>query len=189
MKSGCLLFLIFNCINLISAQNTQGSKSPSPKETIQWLNDFEDRNSPERIMQGTLKDKVNLEFENNELIINSIIWRGSNTLPLMTRERLIISDISRIEALKTIKNDFTIVDIIFYSKKGSILIQCKEFNDLNFSKCSWEEKYFLENGYTSSDLRFKFPNNIAQQEIERVYKALESFFNSQGCYPKIGSMF
>jgi hypothetical protein len=183
------LFLIFYCAcGTIIAQNNPNN-SATPKEIIQWLNAFEDRNSPERIMQGTLKDKVNLEFENNELIINSMIWRGSNILPLMTKERLIISDISRIEALKTIQSDFTIVDIIFYSKKGSILIECKEFNDINYSKCTWEERYFLENGYTSSDLRFKFPNNIADDEINRVYRALQSFFNSHGLYPEIGSSF
>ena len=170
----------------LTNQNHQFAKT---EEIIHWLNDFEDRNSPERIMQGTLQDKVNIQFENGILEINSMIMRMMSPSPLMIQEDIILVDVIRVEALKSIKDNYTFVDFAIYTKEGSISMQCKEMSDPNYTECPWSDKYFKEKGYVSKNLRFKFPNNIAEKEIDRVYKALTELFNSQGVYPKFGSLF
>lgn len=175
-----------NSDNYLINQNEQYAK---PEEIIHWINDFEDRNSPERIMQGTLQDKVNIQFENGILVINSMIMRMMSASPLMIKEEIILADIIRVEALKTIKDNYTFVDFAIYTKEGSILMLCKEMSDLNYLECPWSEKYFDEKGFVSKNLRFKFPNSTADNEIDRVYRALTELFNSQGLNPKIGSLF
>ena len=160
-----------------------------PEEIIHWINDFENRNSPERIMEGTMQDKVNLKYENGILIINSMLFRMMSPTPLMIREYIILKDVIRIEALKTTKDDYAFVDFAIYTKEGSINMQCKEISDSYYLECPWKDRYYTEMGYISKNLRFKFPNNLADKEIDRVYNALTELFKSQGLYPKIGSLF
>ncbi len=174
---------------LITLALSVNSIAQTNKEIIDWLNNFEDRNSPERIMKGTFEDKVNLEYDTGYLIINSMAWQGSSVPPKKLRNIIRIADITKIEALKKVNNGKVIFDINICAKYGSIGILEKESGDRDFKPAKWEQGYFNRFGYCSAEFRLKFPIETANTEVERVYKAFRKLCENHGAYPKIGSLF
>jgi hypothetical protein len=184
-----LLAIIFNCsINHRIIAQTNPEAQISTNEIVQWINKFEDYNSPERIMKGTLDDKVNIEINNDNLIINSMIWMSSEPA-IKVKETINIKEIIRIEDLKIVRDEYTFVDFIICSKKGSYKMECKRYDEYNYTRCSFEDKWIEKSGFCSFSLRFKFLNNIAEKETQRVYNALEALMSNYGATPEIGSKF
>ena len=175
-----VVFLTIVVFNMTIAQSNE--------DIINWLNNFEDRNSPERIMKGTFEDKVNLDYKDGELIVNSMVYRGSSTPAMKTRTIIKVSEITQIEALKTVKDNFTIYDINICANPGAIDILIKDANN-NFKSATWANKYFEQKGYCTSEYRLKFSINSAKEEIERVYNAFRKLSENHGINPKIGSLF
>ncbi|MFN7540286.1 MAG: hypothetical protein ACK5RQ_09585 [Bacteroidota bacterium] len=66
------ILILFNFKICFSQTNEETTKKSM--EIIHWINSFEDNNSPERIMQGTLQDKVHTEYYNGFLTVYSMIW-------------------------------------------------------------------------------------------------------------------
>ena len=182
-----IIILLF-CFNICFSQSNDETNKKS-LEIIQWINSFEDNNSPERIMKGTLQDKVHTEYSNGILTIYSMIWRGSREPILSVREIIKISDITRIEAQEKNIDNYTVVDIAIFVKEASISLECKNDNELQFYKCSFEEKWFEKIGFCSNNLRFKFSKEASASDIKRVYKALSDLCILNGGNPKIGSLY
>jgi len=181
------IILLFN--SKISFSQSKEETAKKSVEIIQWINSFEDNNSPERIMQGTLQDKVHAEYNNGILTVYSMIWQGSKNPPLYIRDIIKINDITRIEAQEKNFENYTIVDIAIFVKEGSISIECKNDNESQFYKWSFEKKWFEGVGFCSKNLRFKFPKESASTEIKRVYNALSDLCILNGGNPKVGSLY
>jgi hypothetical protein len=171
------------------AQSTQKSSTPTAVEIIQWLNNFENANSPERIMEGTFEDKVNLLYQDSILIINSMFFESLSGPPSKIREIFKIKDIKRIEAIQQVKDDFIIVDFQIHFDQGNIKMECKKYNEVNFSQCAGSNSFFEKYGFMSSSLRFKFPKEKCDEYTQKVYQALETLAKIHGANPKIGSLF
>jgi hypothetical protein len=184
-----ILLLIILLISFKSfAQSNNGIANESV-EIVRWINNFEDNNSPERIMEGTLRDKVHVEYNQGVLIIYSMALQGYREPIMIVREIFNIKDVIRIEAQESNINEYVIVDISIQVKEGSIRMECKNDNQIEFSRCGIENKWFDKVGFCSKNLRFKFPKEFAQQRIERVYKALNELVVINGGNPKIGPKF
>lgn len=177
------LLISINCFSQWNNEITNESV-----EIVRWINNFEDNNSPERIMQGTLQDKVHIEYNNGVLIIYSMIWQGSRA-PITVREIFNLKDVLRIEAQEKNIDEYVIVNFSIQVKEGSISMECRNDNQQEFSRCAFENKWFDKVGFCSKNLRFKFPKEFAQERIERVYKALNELTILNGGNPKIGSKF
>jgi len=182
------IIILFFCFNICFSQSNDETNKKS-LEIIQWINSFEDNNSPERIMRGTLQDKVHAEYSNGILTIYSMIWQGSREPILSVRAIIKISDITRIEAQERNIDNYTFVDIAIFVKETSISLECKNDNELQFYKCNFEEKWFEKEGFCSKNLRFKFSKESSATEIKRVYKALSDLCILNGGNPKIGSLY
>jgi hypothetical protein len=170
--------------------------SQTNSEIIDWLNDFENSNSPERIMQGTFDDKVNLTYDNGYLTINSMVFgpmslNGSSSI---YNYKIVykISDIKQIEAIEFVKEDKIIYDIkICTNDISTIQVFTKNYKDSVYEKLSflkferWVEKY----GNCSSELRFKFNKEVASKQLQRIYDALLLLARNHNASPKIGSYF
>lgn len=183
-----LLFILLAIINDCFSQSTDEITNKSV-DIVRWINNFEDNNSPEQIMQGTLQDKVHVEYNQGILTIYSMIWQGSHEPNMIIREIVKLKDISRIEALEKNNGNNVIVDIAIHVQKESISLECKNDNDYQFHRCDFEDKWYDKIGFCSRNLRFKFPKESASEQIERVYKALNELAIINGGKPKIGSMF
>jgi|GEM_PF-5013326 len=164
-------------------------ETPTAIEIIQWLNNFEDSNSIERIMEGTFEDKVNLHYEDSVLTINSMYFGSISGPPSKIREVFLIKDIKQIEAFPTIKGDFTIVEIFIKFDPGKIKLECKKYDEAYFKECEHCSSFFAKHGFISSSLRFKFPNSKSEEYTQKVYTALEKLAKMHGANPKIGSIF
>lgn len=184
-----VLIILFLTYNKISYSQSNDEITKKSVEIIQWINGFENNNSPERIMKGTLQDKVHVEYNRGILTVYSMIWQGSGQPILSVRETIKINDITRIEAQESNKDNYTIVDIAIFVKKGSISLECKNDNEIQFYKCSFEESWYEKVGYCSTNLRFKFAKELSINEIKRVYKALSDLCTINGGNPKIGSLY
>jgi hypothetical protein len=182
------IIILFSYFNICFSQSNDETNKKS-LEIIQWINSFEDNNSPEKIMKGTLQDKVHIEYINGILTIYSMIWQGSREPILSIREIIKINDITRIEAQERNVDNYTVVDIAIFVKEGSISLECKNDNEVQFYKCSFEEKWFEKVGFCSKNLRFKFSKESSETEIKRVYKALSDLCILNGGNPKIGSLY
>lgn len=158
------------------------------EEIISWINAFEDGHSPERIMKGTFDDKVNLEYEDGILIINTMIWQGGALPIIKVRYKLEICDIQKIEAFDSDKGEYKIVDMMICANKESITMDCKEYKGAHYSKCSFADAFFADKGYCSLGLRFKFYSE-SESNTKRVYNALETLARLHGASPTVGSMF
>ena len=165
------------------------SYSQSNSEIIRWLNNFEDNNPVEKLMQGTLEDKVNLEYSNGSLIINSMIFNGMSTPPSKVRSIIKIADITQIEAQKSYYNSWVNVDFNICTKPGSIVMQIREPYSFEYKRWSNEVGWYRRYGYCDLNLRFRFYQTNANSQIDRVYNALRTLANNHGANPKIGSIF
>lgn len=170
--------------------------SQTNSEIINWLNDFENSNSPERIMQGTFNDKVNLSYDNGYLTINSMVFgpMSLNGTSSIYNYKIVykIVDIKQIEAIEFEKESKIIYDVkICTNDISSIQVYTKKYEDseyekLNFLKFErWIEKY----GNCSSELRFKFNKEVASKQLQRIYDALLLLAKNHNANPKIGSYF
>jgi hypothetical protein len=183
MKIKLFIVLLF-IYNLSFSQ-----ESSTSDEIILWINNFENSNSVERIMQGTLEDKLHLEYKDGYLFICSMLYKMGGQ-PDYIRGVLKINDIVRIEAVKKYNGDNIIVTFQICSKKDSIVMECKDSKDSYYSKCDWyDDEMYEKFGFCSSELRFKFPISSANDEIERVYKALKELVILNGGNPRVGSLF
>jgi hypothetical protein len=184
-----ILLIILLSISKVSFSQSISEITRKSVEIIQWINNFEDNNSPEKIMQGTFQDKVRIEYNQGTLIIYSMIWKGTREPIMIVRENFKIKDITRIEAQEKTNGDNVIVDIAIFVKEGSISLECKNDNEDQFYRCSFEDKWFDRVGFCSKNLRFKFPKETANSQIERVYKALSDLTVINGGNPKVGSLY
>jgi hypothetical protein len=175
-----LLLLLFSFSNSYNQSNS---------EILTFLNMFENVNAVERYAKGKFKEKVSLEYKDGNLIINSFIYLGKSTPGLVVRSIIKISDITRIEASKEYYNNMTYVDFYICAKPGSINIQEQERYNSRYKTWSNESLWFKKNGYCDSEIRLKFPSDIADSQIDRVYNALEALAKNHGAKPKIGSLF
>lgn len=186
------ILLIFPFVFLFNnsfAQESISNKTEYSKEIILWINNFENNNSVERIMQGTTEDKVHLEYKDGFLIINSMLWKIEGQ-PDYIRAVLKIQDVVSIEAVKKYNESFVIVAFQICSREDSIIMECKDTKNSFFVKCDWyDDDMYEEFGFCSSELRFKFPTASANDEIERVYRALKELVVFNGGNPRIGSLF
>jgi hypothetical protein len=187
MKKLMLLFI---------SLTTQLIFSQSNSEIIRWLNDFENNNSPERIMRGTFDDKVFLSYANGYLTINSMALgpMSLNGTSSIYNYKIVykINDIKQIEAIDFEKDGKIIYDIkICTNDMSSIDIYSKKNDDSEYERLSllkfekWIEKF----GNCSSELRFKFNKEVASKQLQRVYDALFLLAKNHNANPKIGSYF
>ena len=195
-----LIINILVCVSTFSySQIVNGEKSKdslaaiaaieqSDKEIIRWLNEFEDRNAVEKILQGTFENKVVLECNNGNLIIKELSYNVFGP-PFRFKTIIKIADITRIEALKSGSKNFTGYDVNICSKPESI--QLLQLNDKTgvYSKASIADELYEEHGSCDSGIRVQFPSDIAEKEIQRVYKALSDLCKNHGAEPKIGSLY
>lgn len=184
-----ILLLIISLISFNCFSQSNNEITNESIEIVRWINNFEDHNSPERIMEGTLQDKVHVEYNNGVLIIYSMIWQGTREPIMIIREIFNLKDVIRIEAQERNIDENVIVDISIQVKEGSISMECRNDNQNEFSRCGFENKWFDKVGFCSKNLRFKFPKEFAQDRIERVYKALNELVILNGGNPIIGSKF
>lgn len=182
------MILLLTILNPIIAQETNSEEQISNREIVQWINNFEDSNSPERIMKGTTDDKTNIDCVGDFLIINSMMWLGTEPA-LKIKETINIKDIVRIEDSREVIGDYIFVDFIICSKQGSYKMDCKRYNEYSFTRCSFEEKWVDMQGCCSHSLRFKFLISKADEETQRVYNALKALMKNYGANPKFGSRF
>jgi hypothetical protein len=182
------IIILFFCFSKCFSQSNDETNKKS-LEIIQWINSFEDNNSPERFMKGTMKDKVYAEYSNGILTIYSMLWQGSREPILCVREIIKIKDITRIEAKEKNTDNYTFVDIAIFVKETSISLECKKDYELQFYKSSFEEKWFEKVGFCSLNLRFKFSKESAATETNRVFNALADLCILNGGNPKIGSLY
>lgn len=170
--------------------------SQTNSEIINWLNDFENSNSPERIMEGTLDDKVHLTYDNGYLTINSMVFGplSLNGTSSIYNYKIVykISDIKQIEAIEFAIESKIIYDIkICTNDISSIQVYTKKYEDSEYQKLSflkferWVDKY----GNCSSELRFKFNKEVASKQLQRIYDALLLLAKNHNASPKIGSYF
>ncbi len=188
-KINLILFIFLLSSSEVSFSQSQVEITKKSVEIIQWINNFEDNNSPERIMQGTFQDKVSLEYNQGTLIIYSMIWMSTREPIMIVREKFNIKDIARIEAQEKTSGENVIVNIAIFVKEGSISLECKNVNEDQFYRCSFEDKWFDRVGFCSKNLRFKFPKETATSQIERVYKALSDLTVINGGNPKVGTLY
>lgn len=181
------IFFFFFFSNCFSQQNDEVYKKSL--EIVQWINAFENSNSVERIMQGTMKDKVHVEYSDGILTIYSMLWQGSKEPILHVREIFTIKDIIRIEAKEKNVDNFIIADIAIFVKENSISLECKKDYESEFYKFNFEKKWFEKVGFCSLNLRFKFSKESAATEIKRVFNALADLCFLHGGNPKIGSLY
>lgn len=179
------------CLLLISLAPSScfSQETPSANEIIQWLNNFEDSNSPEAIMEGTLEDKVYLQYQEGLLTINSMFFGSISGPSSRIREVFLLKDIKQIEAFPRVIGDFTIVDIYIRFDPGKLKLECKKYDQVNFTECEFCNFRFEKYGHTSMALRFKFPNSKSEEYTQKVYNALEKLAKMHGANPKIGSIF
>lgn len=171
------------------SQSNNFDKVGYSNDIVLWINNFENSYSVERIMQGTTEDKLNLGYKDGYLFINSMLWKMEGQ-PDYIRGVLKIQDIESIEAIKKYNEGNVIVAFQICTREDSIVMECKDSKDSFFSKCDWyDDDMYEEFGFCSSELRFKFPTASANDEIERVYKALKELIVLNGGNPRIGSLF
>jgi hypothetical protein len=182
-------FFLSLLIISLNPSSCLSQETPTAIEIIQWLNNFEDSNSVERIMEGTLEDKVNLHYEDSLLTINSMYFGSISGPPSKIREVFLIKDIKQIEAFPSIRGEFTIVEIYIKLDPGKIKLECKKYDHVYFTQCEFCNSRFEKYGYTSMALRFKFPNSKSEEYTQKVYNALEKLAKMHGANPKIGSIF
>ena len=182
-----IIIFLFYFSKCFSQHNDEVNKKSL--EIVQWINAFENNNSVERIMKGTMQDKVYAEYSNGILTIYSMLWQGSREPILCVREIIKIKDITRIEAKEKNTDNYTFVDIAIFVKETSISLECKKDYELQFYKSNFEEKWFEKVGFCSLNLRFKFSKESAATEINRVFKALADLCILNGGNPKIGSLY
>jgi hypothetical protein len=182
-------FFLCLLLSSLAPYSSLSQETPTANEIIQWLNNFEDSNSPEAIMEGTFEDKVNLHYQDSTLTINSMFFGSISGPSSRIREVFLIKDIKQIEAFPRVKGDFTIVDIYIRFDPGKIKLECKKYEEVYFTECEFCTFRFEKYGYTSMALRFKFPNSKSEEYTQKVYNALEKLAKMHGANPKIGSIF
>ena len=182
-------FLLSLLLISLAPSSCLSQETPTANEIIQWLNNFEDSNSPESIMEGTFEVKVNLHYQDSTLTINSMFFGSISGPSSRIREVFLIKDIKQIEAFPRIKGDFTVVDIYIRFDPGKIKLECKGYDEAYFKECEHCSSFFAKHGFISSSLRFKFPNSQSEEYTQKVYNALEKLAKMHGANPKIGSIF
>lgn len=169
------------------------------QEIISWLNDFEDNNSPQRIMEGTFDDKVFLEYQTEgNLIINSMVYGPlsfyNSKIPIYKYKcKIKISDIIQIEAIESEKGNFIFYDIKICTKPSSDSMKILRMKDnesvFNEFLPQEYENYTERFGWCWSELRFKFQKEIAKNQLLRIYKSFTQLSKNHNINPKIGSYF
>ena len=183
-------------LSILILFTTQFIFSQTNSEIINWLNDFENSNSPERIMQGTFDDKVHLTYDNGYLTIDSMVFgpmslNGSSSI---YNYKIVykISDIKQIEAIEFAKESKIIYDIkICTNDISTIQIYTKNYEDSEYEKLSFLkfERWIQKYGNCSSELRFKFNKEVASKQLQRIYDALLLLARNHNANPKMGSYF
>ena len=188
MKRYLSILILFTTQFIFSQTNT---------EIIRWLNDFENSNSPERILEGTFDNKVFLSYDNGYLTINSMglgpmLLNGTSTIYNIKCE-IKIADITQIEAIELNNGGEIIYDIKICTKtiNESIKIYSKKRNDSEYNKLSSVEydSWIEDFGYCTNELRYKFLKVIAPKQLQRIYDALSQLAKNHNANPKIGSYF
>ena len=135
-----------------------------------------------------VENKVVLECKNGDLIVNSMSFNVFGP-PLRFKAIIKISDITRIEALKSIGKDVIGYDLNICTNQESIQLLQLDEKTGEYSKASFADKMFERNGFCNAEIRLKFPTDVSEKEIQRVYKALSDLCENHGAEPKIGSLY
>jgi hypothetical protein len=148
-------------------------------------------------MKGTLEDKVFLVYNNGLLVINSMAYgplKFNGESPIYKYRCIInIADITQIEGIERQIEDYVFYDIKICTKQStnSLNILRMKDDESNFNRLPFlaYEKYVEKFGSCWAELRFKFPKNIAKDQLSRIYKAFSQLAKNHNTNPKIGSYF
>ena len=188
MKRYLLLFILLMTQFIFSQTNS---------EIIRWLNDFENSNSPSRIMPGTFDDKVFLTYDNGYLTINvseigPMLIDGTSSI-YNYKFVIKVEDIIQIEAIELNKADYIFYDIKICTKTTNesleIYRKIRNNSEYNVLSASEYQRWVGQFGYCSDQLRYKFSKDIAPKQLQRVYDALNQLAKNHNANPKIGSYY
>tara|TARA_B100000963_G_scaffold290144_1_gene259902 strand:- start:601 stop:1134 length:534 start_codon:yes stop_codon:yes gene_type:complete len=164
------------------------STGQSNSEIVAWLNQFENNYAVERILQGTLREKVNIFYKNGSLVVNSLIWNGRGNTPPESNCEIDLSKVKRIFAEPKRGSEKTLVDINICAEPGFIKIFIK--NPITSSFVRFDDEEFLKkSGYCDASIRLKFHHNESTDQIKRILNALQTLSKNHGANPVVGSLF